>query len=205
MTPRANAAVYAFTDRAVTALRRAMLRRFEALRGVLPMDELNILSRVRTLYRELDEEARGVFLRIARREYPEADGDWIQKRLTAYDPVTGYSYVHETERKAARLGEAMAAAVSAGMATSKAVDEALRLWSNMVTQYAIEITDEARRAAMEEDGVTNVEWISREDGRRCKICKDRHGKIYPIRKVPPKPHIGCRCYLIPARKEDGSA
>ena len=114
-------------------------------------------------------------------------------------------YKLETERKAARLGEALAAAVSAGMATSKAVDEALRLWSNMVTQYAIEITDEARRAAMEEDGVTDVEWVSREDGRRCKICKDRHGKIYPIRKVPPKPHIGCRCYLKPARKEDGSA
>ncbi len=197
--------VYAFTDSAVAALRRRMVSRFETVRGTLPMDELNVLSRVKTLYRKLDEDARAVFLRIARMKYPEANREWLEEHLNDYDLVTGYNYVHEVERKAARLGEALVAAILAGASTAKAVDDALRLWSNMVTQYAIEITDEARKAAMEAYAVTDVEWISRVDGNRCKVCKERHGKVYPMDGVPPKPHIGCRCYLIPARKEDGSA
>ena len=155
-----SAHIYAYTDRALTALRREMVRRFAPFRGMLAMDEVNILTRARELYTALDKDARTVFLRIARREYPTADTAWVDQRLRAYDPVTGYVYAHEVERKAARFGEALVAAMAA-------------------------------------DGVDEVEWVSRADASRCLVCKRRHGTVYPIDGVPPKPHIGCRCYLIP--------
>lgn len=192
-----SAHIYAYTDRALTALRREMVRRFAPFRGMLAMDEVNILTRARELYTALDKDARTVFLRIARREYPTADTAWVDQRLRAYDPVTGYVYAHEVERKAARFGEALVAAMAAGRSTADVVDASLRLWSNMVTQYAVEITDTARLDAMAADGVDEVEWVSRADASRCLVCKRRHGTVYPIDGVPPKPHIGCRCYLIP--------
>lgn len=189
--------VYAYTDRALTALRREMVRRFAPFRGMLAMDEVNILTRAKELYTELDKDARTVFLRIARMEYPKADRYWLEERLNDYDLVTGYNYVHEVERKAARFGEALVAAMAAKRSASDVVDTSLRLWSNMVTQYAVEITDTARLDAMAADGVDEVEWVSRVDASRCLVCKKRHGTVYPIDRVPPKPHIGCRCYLIP--------
>ena len=67
----------------------------------------------------------------------------------------------------------------------------------MLAQYALEITDAAQLQQYREDGVQKVRWVSQEDARRCKTCKERHGKIYDVDNVPPKPHIGCRCLLEP--------
>ena len=81
------------------------------------------------------------------------------------------------------------------------VDSALRYWSAMTTQYAIITTDAATKRAYMDSGVSDVMWVSVKDDKRCKVCKSRDGKIYPIEDVPPKPHIGCRCYLIPYSEE----
>ena len=31
----------------------------------------------------------------------------------------------------------------------------------------------------------------------CEYCEPRDGKVYPVIAVPPKPHLNCRCRLIP--------
>ena len=116
--------------------------------------------------------------------------------LSEYDPVTRYVYTHEVERKRMRLAEAYIASNG----DSREVKKALRLWSNMIRQYSIAITDEALLLTYKKAGVEYVKWITEEDERRCGQCAERHGKVYRIDNVPPKPHMGCRCYFEPVMK-----
>lgn len=196
--------IYAYTDKALKALRRQMVRRFAGLKSLARSDEIHVLSTVRQVYIDLEEDTRRGYLLIAEQAWRQVTDTpsgvnrrWLDTILGGYDPVTGYVFDHECERKRARLAESLVAALAVGKNGSKEIDTALRLWSGMVTQYAIEITDAARKAAMEAEGVDKVMWQTRQDERRCAACKARHGKVYPLDKVPPKPHIGCRCYLIP--------
>lgn len=104
-----------------------------------------------------------------------------------------YVYMHEIERKCARFAESILASDN----RAREVETALRYWSNMVTQYAIDITDKAVEQAYLDNDVEKVVWVTIKDERRCVECRKRDGKIYDIAKVPPKPHLGCRCYLLP--------
>lgn len=61
----------------------------------------------------------------------------------------------------------------------------------------IDITDKAVEQAYLDNDVEKVVWVTIKDERRCVECRKRDGKIYDIAKVPPKPHLGCRCYLLP--------
>ena len=62
-------------------------------------------------------------------------------------------------------------------------------------KFEDDVTFDTVVKAFEDDGVKEVRWITAEDDKRCKECKSRHGKIYPIHKIPPKPHRYCRCYV----------
>jgi hypothetical protein len=46
-----------------------------------------------------------------------------------------------------------------------------------------------------------VKWITEEDELRCAECAERHNKVYHIDSIPPKPHINCRCYFEPVKKQ----
>ena len=48
-------------------------------------------------------------------------------------------------------------------------------------------------------GVDYLQWITNIDGKECDICRDRHKKIYRVRELPGKPHIGCRCKGVPVK------
>lgn len=118
---------------------------------------------------------------------------WLMGILNEYDPVTKYVYLHEVERKRSRFEESIIASAN----PAEEVNTALRYWSNMVSQYAIEITDRATLRAYEDSGVERVVWRTVKDERRCKKCLERDGRVYRISEIPPKPHIGCRCWLLP--------
>ncbi len=150
-----------------------------------------------------------MFLKLAKESYkqakefvPETESDnstditleWLLAFLEEYSPVTKYVFNHEVERKMARCAESI---ISSPVSKDKEVMTALRLWAQMVAEYALEVTDEATKQAYKDSGVKKVIWLSFEDSRRCKTCKDRHNKVYDIDKIPPKPHIGCRCYVMP--------
>ena len=77
----------------------------------------------------------------------------------------------------------------------------LSYWAQMTEWYAVEVTDQSTLKAFQDSGVRYVKWNTMNDGRECSACKERDGKIYPIRSIPSKPHPGCRCWYTPAEKK----
>lgn len=179
---------YEYTDQET----RYLNKRVNATFGqTMKFDELNVIQKSKDMYQELEDTAVAAYLRIAKRKWPKATKKWLRLILAGYDPVTGYVFTHEMERKRARFAEGIIAGTEKGTAK--------RLLALMLAQYALEVTDEAAKEQFRDNGVKKVRWISQEDARRCKTCKERHGKIYDIDKVPPKPHVRCRCLLEPVK------
>lgn len=198
--------MYEYADKVISYLNSRFIEMFGKLKALSSFDELNILQSVKELYREADALTRKMLYQIAVFAYENAEGEdvsviteqWLlEVVLEAYDSTTKYSYVNEVERKCSRLLESMVASEN----KVAEVDSALRYWSAMTTQYAIITTDAATKRAYIDSSVSDVMWVSVKDDKRCKVCKSRDGKVYPIEDVPPKPHIGCRCYLIPYSEE----
>ena len=92
------------------------------------------------MYGRMDKAARKAFVRMARDKDDDITIAEALFLLSEYDPVTRYVYTHEVERKRMRLAEAYIASNG----DSREVKKALRLWSNMIRQYSIAITE--RRA-----------------------------------------------------------
>lgn len=198
--------MYEYADTVISYLNSRFIEMFGKLKALSSFDELNILRSVKELYREADALVRKMLYRIAVVAYENANGEdisviteqWLlDVVLEAYDPTTKYSYVNEVERKCSRLFESMVASENKVVE----VDSALRYWSVMATQYAIITTDASTKQAYIDSGIAEVMWVSTKDDKRCKVCRTRDGKIYAIEEVLPKPHLGCRCYLIPYSEE----
>jgi len=51
-------------------------------------------------------------------------------------------------------------------------------------------------------GVKRVRWVATIDKGTCPVCRERHGTIYDILKVPKKTHYNCRCRLEPVEAEE---
>ncbi len=193
--------MYEYTDVIIRYLNKRFIEIFHRMKAVISMDELNILQSSRLIYDELLKVSEDKLLELAiyyytttaKNQKTKIDRDWLYVILESYDPITKYVFIHEVERKRARFAESVVASLN----KSGEIDTALRYWSAMIAQYAIEITDEAIKQAYIDDGVLQVMWVSTLDDRRCKECEKREGVIYDIDKVPPKPHIGCRCQLVP--------
>ena len=168
-------------------------------------DELNVLEVTRTLYGQLRKDNQDVFLELAQERYQEAephgeeppDLAWLLALLAAYNAVTKYQYSHEWERKRDRTAEAI------NSTTAKVTEfrRGLSYWAQMTEWYAVEVTDQSTLKAFQDGGVRYVKWNTMNDGRECSTCKERDGKIYPIRSIPPKPHPGCRCFYTQAEKK----
>lgn len=176
--------MYEHTDKAITYLNKRTAEVF----SLLPIDEINILGS-KKIYYELDKTAREVYLRLGRLIYEKFDTAELILLLEDYNPVTRYIYVNEVERKRSRFLEAI---LSGGGEEEK--KRSMRLWSLQSTQYAVEVTDKAFIMKLKSEGVKKVVWITEKDDRVCKECSEKDGKVYEIDKIPPKPHINCRCY-----------
>lgn len=171
----------------------------------LPFDELNIFQIVNNLYRELDLDNYTIFTDLAILSYQQAephgdimpDMNWVSALLLAYDPVTKYVYQHEVERKRARLAEALIAVGKAQCQQNEEWRRGLSLWAQQTAQYADIVTDAAMIKAFADSGITKLRWVTQEDEKVCKICRERDGKVYPITDLPDKPHWHCRCYWAP--------
>lgn len=193
--------MYEYTDKVIRYMRKKFIRLFDSFRGNIAFDELNVISSSKSLYEELEEITEESLLMIAKRAYTANGGKsdkvitsaWLLEWLNDYNPVTKYVYMHEVERKCSRFAESIIASDN----PSAEIDIALRYWSNMVSQYAIDITDKAVEQAYVDNDVEKVVWVTVKDERRCRECRERDGKIYDIAKLPPKPHLGCRCYILP--------
>ena len=163
---------------------------------------MSVLSVTRELYDQLEADNRQVYLELAQERYQEAephgeeppDLAWLLALLAAYNAVMKYQYSNEWERKRDRTAEA----INSSAAKVTEFRRGLAYWSQMTGWFADEVTDQATLKAYQDSGVKRVKWNAVIDGRECETCKERDGKIYPIRSIPPKPHPGCRCFYTPA-------
>jgi SPP1 gp7 family putative phage head morphogenesis protein len=129
---------------------------------------------------------------------------WVKNYLGLYNRTTGYLYESEADRKRMRYTEEILTAKEYGdrKAYNDSTNKSANLWYNQSEQYLIGVVDEATIETYKANGVTEVMWLTEQDDRVCKSCKELHGKVYKIGSVPSKPHIRCRCYLIPIGYQD---
>lgn len=201
--------MYEVADRAIKDMNRRNLRAFDKLKQ-LKFDDLNVFSAVKKTYDDSVRLAKKRYYQIAYEAYMAAlarakakkeeedtiTEDWVLDMLEEYDPVTLYQFLPEVERKKQRTIEAIIASHDKAIV----IDRALRLWTLQITHYADKSVDKATIDAYKDAGITKVKWVTADDEKVCKVCRERDGKIYPITKLPDKPHYRCRCEFWPVLK-----
>ena len=197
-------------------LHRQALRRAEKTKSKLiqlKFDELNVLKEIDALYAGLEMDNRKQFRFVWRERYreiwtylkgKEPDEDILDELVDislaalTEEPNKLTKYVYETEalRKRDRAREAVLAAPTK-MQKQLEIDKAIRIWSQMTDFYVDIAEDDASETAMKDAGVKKVRWMVYGDDRVCSQCEDLNGTVWDIGRVPDKPHLRCRCYLIP--------
>lgn len=185
---------YEYVDKVVRMYSARIIRMFNTLRSKKFDKNRDLIAYLDDFYDDLYILALEAYRSIAKRYYGEDLGTkWIEdKILKTYDPVTLYVFTHEVDRKRGRHLEAVIASDN----PAAEHDKAMKNWTNMFRQYADEVADRANIEKLKKSGEKEVIWVTEEDNRVCRICRDREGMIYPISKIPPKPHIGCRCWVV---------
>ena len=216
--------MYKLADKLLEQLKKLIRREFNRL-GIFGFDELNahrVSVETIALFDRLMRENERLYLQVAKRAYADAivlavaagytdpgknriNASWVGNLLAAYNFVSGYLYESEAERKRLRLAEQMMTAKEYQSRTlyNDSVRRSANLWWTQAAHYMIESVDKATLDGLKDSGVERVQWHTKIDGKECKVCRDRNGRIYDIDKVPPKAHRGCRCYFTPIKKQEG--
>lgn len=192
---------YSKTDKTINYLNTKFSKLF--LR-VFSFDELNVIPVSHEIYdeayalieREAAQLVKSVYGSYRRKsEEPEEKSfnplAFVIALALAYNPVTKYVFKNELDRKRARFAEG----VLSSTAPREEIALAKRLLIAMNAQFLDDATFEATIQAYKDNGTKRVRWITHPDDRRCKKCAAMHDKIYLIDKIPPKPHIHCRCWV----------
>lgn len=189
---------YLKTDKTIAYLNKQYSKLFRKLTS---FEELNVIEVSHEIYDEVLKLVEQESTRLVKAVYDNysesntisvADATaFVLALMLAYNPVTKYVYKNELERKRSRFAEG----VIASEIPLEEVELAKRLLVALNRQFEDDVTFDTVVKAYEDDGVEEVRWVTAEDDKRCKECKSRHGKIYPIHKIPSKPHRYCRCYV----------
>ena len=206
--------LYQQSDKVIEILSRRAVNRFGKCYNTIRnggFDELNVIKNVKTLYTQLAADNRELFEELFDdlygyyfALYGGKKPDTVEARksvtriLTEYGELSHYIYSNEISRKRDRTIEGVISA--AGREREKVWNTSLRLWASMTRLYSDTVAYRAMVAAMRDVGIDEVQWITEADEKVCDDCKPLHGQIFPIDKIPPKPHIGCRCHLRPVTK-----
>lgn len=215
--------MYRQADKLLEQLKKLIRREFNRL-GIFGFDELNaprVTRETIALFDRLMRENQKRFLDAAKKAYANGvalaiaagyegseenkiDEAWLLGFLGSYNFVSGYLYESEAERKRLRLAEQMLTAKEYQSRTqyNDSIRRSANLWWTQTMHYMLDAVDMAVLLAYTAMGVKEVKWNTNIDGRECKICRERNGKIYPIKEVPPKAHRNCRCYLTPVPKDE---
>ena len=199
-------APYRKTDKTITYLNKQYGRMF---RKAASFDALNIIDISHEIYEEAYQLAEQEAIRLVesvygsyRRGEEVATGSFdpvafVLAMVLAYNPVTKYVFKNEIDRKRARFAESMLASTT----PAEEIARAKRLLAATNAQFMDDVTFNSLVEAYSDNGTEKVRWVTHPDDRRCKVCKARHGKIYPIDNVPAKPHIHCRCWVEEVERE----
>lgn len=214
--------MYKHLDSLLVKLKKKLRSEFNRL-GLMGFDGLNVANTKKITkemfdrlllenektYKKVAEKAyssakkKAAAVGYSEKEETEVGGAWLIGVLLGYNLVTGYVYDREAERKRLRLNEQILTAreFSDRQLYNDSLLRAANLWWTQTAQYGITVVDEAMIQAYRDCGVERVRWITQKDERRCKVCRERHQKIYKISEVPGKPHYRCRCLLEPVEVE----
>lgn len=208
---------YELTDIIIALLLNELRREINRL-DVMGFDMLNapnITKYTKELVSRLLKSNKREYLKIAKEATDEAkediealgvsatplviNGKYVDDVLGEYNPVTNYLYYPEAERKRSRLAEALitAVVVSSRADYHKELRRFADLWHTQTKQYGEKMVDKTRIDTFKKNGIKRVKWVTKEDEKVCKECNERDGKIYPIDKIPDKPHYNCRCWIEP--------
>ena len=214
--------MYRYLDKLLAEAKKKMRTEFNRI-SVTGFDELNVVNTRRATQEMFDRflnDNEAMYLRVAKDAYKKAvkaakeenfsgeeseiDSAFITTVLTGYNLVTGYLYDKEADRKRLRLNEQILTARE--YIDSQMFQDSLRrtanLWWTQTTQYGISMVDEATIKGFKDMGVKDVRWIAADDEKTCPTCGERDNKVYRLNKIPPKPHYGCRCYIVPVREKE---
>ena len=183
--------------------------------SVRGFDELNVVNTRKVTQKMYDgflKDNEGIYLKVARDAYKKAtegaektkiDREWLVGVLAGYNLVTGYLYNREADRKRLRLNEQILTAREYGNREmfQGSLRKSANLWWTQTSQYGISVVDEATIKGFKDIGVKRVRWVAADDEKTCPTCGARDNKVYHINKIPPKPHYGCRCYIVPVKEE----
>lgn len=193
---------------------------------IMKFDEVNAFELTKSLYETIEAKAEKLYQEAAWWYYEGCGGrkfpkrrygkGWLLEFLDAFDPVTGYIYFPELERKMHRQYEEVVSQLYAdpnrgkrgGKVTSqtqtdirKRVNRSEYLLTLQITQKAIAAVDQAVLDAYRERGITKVMWHTQRDERVCDECRPRDKMIFDIDNLP-KRHYKCRCWLQGVTDED---
>ena len=212
--------MYQYLDTLLEKAKQKIRIQFNRL-SVMGFDELNVVhtrKATQNMFDEFMDDNEVLYLKVARKAYSSAvkmaradgfkgdeediDMDFIVGVLANYNLVTGYLYEKEADRKRLRLNEQILTAREYGDRDmfQDSLRRAANLWWSQTTQYGISMVDEATIKGFEDMGVKRVRWVTTDDEKTCAECGSRDGKVYALRKVPPKPHYKCRCYVVPVKE-----
>lgn len=213
--------MYRYLDKLLEIQKKKIRTEFNHL-GVMGFDELNVVNTRKATQEMFDRflsENEALYLKSAKDAYKSAvkrakkDGfegkesepteDFIVGVLAGYNLVTGYLYEKEVDRKRMRLNEQILTAREYNNRTmfQDSLRRTANLWWSQTLQYGISMVDEATIKGFKDMGVEEVRWIAADDEKTCPTCGERDNKVYKLDKIPHKPHYGCRCYIVPVRKE----
>lgn len=209
--------MYRYLDKLLAEEKKRIRAEFNHL-SVMGFDELNVVNTrqaTQEMYDSFLEDNENVYLKVAQTAYKNAiklaksegfsdeegkiDKDWVVGLLAGYNLVTGYLYNKEADRKRLRLNEQILTSREFSNRTmyQESLRKAANLWWTQTKQYGISAVDEATLKGFKDMGVKKVRWIAADDEKTCPTCDERDNQIYSLRKIPAKPHYGCRCYVVP--------
>lgn len=214
--------MYRYLDKLLEIEKKKIRTEFNRV-SVMGFDELNVVNTrttTQSIYDKFLSDNEALYLKSAKDAYKKAlksaksagfagkeedvDGEWVVGMLAGYNLVTGYIYDKEADRKRLRLNEQILTAreYSNREMFQESLRKAANLWFTQTTQYGISAVDEATIKGFKDMGVKEVQWIAADDEKTCPTCGARDNQIYKIDKIPPKPHYGCRCYIVPVKPKE---
>lgn len=214
--------MYRYLDKLLEIEKKKIRTEFNRV-SVMGFDELNVVNTrkiTQSIFDKFLSDNESLYLKAAKDAYKKAvkaaqeegffgeeteiNGDWLVGMLSGYNLVTGYLYDKEAERKRMRLNEQILTAreYNNGTMFQESLRRAANLWWTQTAQYGINSVDEATIKGFRDMGVTEARWIAADDEKTCPTCGERDNKVYRLNKIPPKPHYGCRCYIVPVREKE---
>jgi len=204
-----------YTDEVIDEYIKKEVRIFSKLRNnlsALKFDELNKAERdtlmyVKKTYMALYDDYIPVLEKIVKKNFKDSKIDlekkevkeYVKKYLKTPDHVTKYVFDDETDRKRARMFEALIAMMLAGQKNYRAeIKICMRFWTKQIQQTADDITMASIIDSYKKSGVKKVVWHIQEDEKVCDECHELDKKVFDINNIPEIPqHYACRCYVTP--------